>query len=349
MTANRLTRFRQRLDQEGLGGFLITNPANVYYLSGFTGEGHLLVDGQKAVIVTDPRYTEQAEAESKGWEVLTSPKDSGVSALAAGSRLGFESTHLTFRQYQDWREKLGQGLTGTSGLIEDLRIIKESAELDHIRKALAIGDEVFSAIQQEIRPGTAERDLAISIEYRLKKAGCEREAFETIAVSGLRSSLPHGRPSMRRLEAGDLLTLDFGGIWEHYAGDMTRTVAVEKSCARIRDVYHHVLDAQLSAIEAVAPGVLCKEVDEAARGTLRRVELDKHFVHSTGHGLGLDVHEAPTVSWKSDVVLKPNMVITVEPGVYIPGWGGVRIEDVVLVTENGHEVLTSSIKDLLVI
>lgn len=345
----RLSSLLELMAREGLDGFLVTDPANIYYLSGFTGEGTLLITEGKRYLVTDPRFLEQAEVESPGYDIQVLPGDGWTELTRHLNRIGFESEHLAYSRFQAWQQTLGEKLRPSRPLVEELRIIKDDEELDRIRTAVRIGDQVFQDVLPMIQRGVTERYLALTIDYRLKLRGCDREAFETIVVSGRRSSLPHGRPSDKTLEVGDLVTFDFGGFYQSYAGDMTRTVVVEKSCSRSRDIYSRVLEAQLTGVEVVAPGKTCREVDQAVREVFARNNLEQYFAHSTGHGVGLGVHEAPSVSRRSETVLQENMVITIEPGLYIPGWGGVRIEDVVLVKGNGHEILTGTTKDLLVI
>lgn len=345
----RLNRLLELMAGEGFDGMLITDPANIYYLSGFTGEGTLLVTEQKRYLITDPRFTEQAGQELSGFEIQGLPTDGWVSLTRDLKRVAFEAENVTFQRYQTWYQTLGDKLLPAKPLVEQLRLLKDETELEKIRTAVRIGDDVFQDLLPEIRPGVSERYLGIFIEHRLRVRGCEKEAFDTIVVSGKRSSLPHGRPADKTLEVGDVVTFDFGGLYQNYAGDMTRTVVVGKSCSRSRDIYSRVLEAQMTGVEAIKPGKTCREVDLAVREVFARNNLDQYFAHSTGHGVGLGVHEAPSVSRRNETVLQEGMVITVEPGLYIPDWGGVRIEDVVLVKGNGHEVLTGTTKDLMVI
>lgn len=345
----RVNRLLELMIGEGCDGLLVTDPANIFYLSGFSGDGTLLVTENQQYLITDPRFTEQAGQESPEFVIQGLPTDGWVSLTQNLNRVGFESGYVTYRGFQTWFKTLGDKLFPCNPLVEQLRLIKEETELEKIRTAVRIGDDVFQDILPEIRPGTSERHLGMMIDHRLRVRGCEKEAFDTIVVSGKRSSLPHGRPSDKILEVGDVVTFDFGGLYQAYAGDMTRTVVVGKSCSRSRDIYSRVLEAQMTGVVAIAPGKSCREVDLAVRGIFERNNLDQYFAHSTGHGVGLGVHEAPSVSRRNDTVLQEGMVITVEPGLYIPGWGGVRIEDVVLVKGNGHEVLTSTAKDLMVI
>jgi Xaa-Pro aminopeptidase len=350
--AQRVNNLRQKMEANGLDGFLVSKPENLYYLSGFTGEGLLVLTAKKLYLVTDPRYTEQAKVEAVGWEVYEQKQGyiKALPELCQGlSKIGFESRHLTFEQYLKAQEAVGERLEPRASLVEELRRVKEPEELARIRQAVAIGDAAFQELLPMIAVGTRERDLAIELERLLKLKGCSREAFDTIAVAGERASLPHGQPTENKLARGDMLTLDFGGFYRGYAGDTTRTVAIGGASPRLRDIYYRVLEAQMAGIDRVKAGVSCQEVDGAARECLKTHELDTYFVHSTGHGLGLEVHEEPAVSARSEVVLEENMVVTIEPGVYIPGWGGVRIEDVVIVKKTGCEILTAATKELLIL
>ena len=349
----RVNRLRRLMESRGLEAMVVTKRENRFYLSGFTGtDGVVLVTGDRTCLVTDRRYTEQALSECQGWEVVEAEADylQVIGELTCGrGPVGFESRHITYDQYLKLHGIIGDRLQAQAGLVEELRKVKDDAEIASIRTAVAIGDAAFDDLLKIIGPGWSERDIAWEMVKLLRQKGCSKEAFDVIAVSGRRASLPHGQPSDKRLEPGEMLTLDFGGFYSGYAGDTTRTLAVGEIPARLKEVYFSVLDAQMAAIEAVRAGVFCREIDQAARTCLKRHGLDSYFAHSTGHGLGLEVHEAPGVGSKSDEVLVENMVITVEPGVYIPGWGGVRIEDVVVVRENGCEVLTKAEKDLLII
>ncbi|NLV17299.1 MAG: aminopeptidase P family protein [Syntrophomonadaceae bacterium] len=347
----RINNLRKLIKDQELDGLLVTDPANVFYLASFSGDGTLLITDEAQFLVTDRRYIEQAEAEAPEFTIGDIAETDWKLLTQKVSQVGFESAHLTYQSYLVWSGIIGEKLKSTNMLVENLRMIKDEDEIERLRGAVRIGDEVFQDVLAEIRPGVSEKHLATYIEHRLRIRGCDREAFDTIAVSGQRSSLPHGKPSEKTLEIGDLLTLDYGGVYQGYSGDMTRTVAVNKSCPRIRNIYSWVLEAQMAGVEAVAPGKTCREIDGAVREVFERANLIQHFAHSTGHGVGLNVHELPSVSRKNDRILQENMVITIEPGLYIPGWGGIRIEDVVLVrgNSNGHEILTNTVKDLLII
>ncbi len=349
----RIDDLRRLMESHGLEAMVVTKRENRFYLSGFTGtDGVVLVTGDRVVVVTDRRYTEQARYECQGWEVVEAGTDyfEVIGELIHGlGPVGFESRHVTYDQYLKLFSLAGDKLRPERGLVEELRKVKDDAEIANIRRAVAIGDEAFGDLLKMLGPGWSERDIAWEMVKLLRQKGCSKEAFDIIAVSGYRACLPHGQPTDKRLEPGEMLTLDFGGFYSGYAGDTTRTVAIGEVSSRLREVYDSVLEAQVAAIEAVRAGVCCREVDEAARSCLRKYGLDSYFAHSTGHGLGLEVHEAPSVGLRSEEILVENMVITIEPGVYIPGWGGVRIEDVVVVKEKGCEVLTEAEKALLTI
>lgn len=336
------------MDENNCQGFIVSHPANMYYLSGFSGEGVLFIDVERQIILTDGRYLEAAAAECPGFEARQTSDQNLVELSGGSKKVGIESTHVTYQRFQTWQRIIGEKLQPQAALIEQLRSVKDESEIDLIREAVHIGDQVYLTILPMLQPGISERAVALEIDHQLKLMGCDKEAFETIVISGRRTSMPHGKPSEKEIEKGELVTMDFGGFYRCYAGDMTRTVAVGKSCSRTRSMYGRVLEAQLEAIATVEAGRTCREVDEAARRVFKKYELDSYFLHSTGHGLGLEIHEMPAVSSRSETVLKENMVITIEPGVYLQDWGGVRIEDVVLVKSGGHQVLTKSGKDLVV-
>jgi len=349
----RINKLRRMMEDGGMEGLIITRPENRFYLSGFTGEdGILFISLDKLYLVTDSRYVEQAAAESPGWQVVEVAGDylKALPDLVGGQgKVGFESRHITYDLYHKLAQHLEGRLKPCVSMVEELRKVKDEEELALIRKAVEIGDAAYRDILPFISIGVTEREIAVELERLLKVKGCSRIAFDTIAVSGIRASLPHGKPSSKRLEAGDMLTLDFGGVYEGYAGDTTRTIAIGEAPAYLRNVYQRVLEAQQAAIRAVRAGVPCREVDGAARDYLKAHGLDKYFAHSTGHGLGLQVHEEPAVGARSEMILQENMVITIEPGVYITGWGGVRIEDVVIVKETGCEIVTKAEKALVIL
>ncbi len=359
MSELRLGKVRQAMAEKGLDGLVISKPENRAYLSGFTGtSGWLLITPQKAYLVTDFRYTEQAAAQAPAYEVVK--QDATVSAQQLIARLceqervqklGYEGDFLTVDDFETYRKlHPGRELVSATGLVEALRMVKEPAEVELMRTAARIADEAWAEILKQIKPGVVERDLAVELEYQMKKRGAEGNAFDFIVASGTRSALPHGVASDKRIEQGDLVTFDFGCVYKGYCSDMTRTVMVGEPTEKQREIYAIVLEAQMRGLAACKPGMTGKELDEVCRSYIREKGYADHFGHGTGHGVGRFIHEGPKVSVRGEQdVLQPGMVVTIEPGIYLPGWGGVRIEDMVLVTEDGCERLSQSPKDLLIL
>lgn len=311
-----------------------------------------MVSADDKYLFTDSRYFEQAAIECPDWE-LVPERASGIEGLIdVGSRyksIGIESHSVTYQFYIELDKKLRAEVIPSENMIEDLRMVKGERELELMRATARISDEVFLEICPLIKPGVAEKQVADHIVALLKEKGCEKESFDTIVVSGENAALPHGRPGEKGFASGDMVTMDFGGFYHGYAGDMTRTVAVQKASSRLKDHYQAVLEAQELGVSLVRAGQVCADIDRQVRHCLQKYGLDNYFIHSTGHGVGLEIHEKPTVSSRSQTELQKNMVITIEPGIYIPGWGGIRIEDTVIVEENGCEIITKSDKSLLII
>lgn len=350
----RLDKLRHLLKEQQLDAILISKAENIYYLSGFTGgeDGRLLVNNRQAYILTDSRYFEQVQTECAGW-TLVEERPGTLSALSslceAVGRFGFEAHHLSYQQFRSLDESLSSELIPVDNLVEGLRAIKDPLEIECLRQASRVNDEVFQEILASLKPGLSEEAIARKICFLLREKGCTKESFDTIVLAGENCALPHGRPGPRILKDGDMLTLDFGGFYRHYSGDMTRTVAIGQASSRLHEMYSLVLLAQESALNQVKAGATARQVDRAAREVFRQAGMEKYFIHSTGHGLGLEVHENPSLSQRSEAALSENMVVTVEPGLYIPGWGGIRIEDVVLVKHHGCEIITRSEKGLLIV
>lgn len=334
--------------------FLITKPENIRYLSNFTsgGDARLLVSSTEKYIFTDGRYLEQAKRECPDWELIR-VNGAGLDSLASicdkYNSLLIEGHHVTYELYQQLAAEVKTPLIPVVEAVEKLRAVKDDQELELIRQAAKIGDIVFTRICQEIQVGVSERHIANRIAYILKEEGCNGESFETIAVAGENAALPHGKPGDRLLQRGDMLTLDFGGFYKGYAGDMTRTVVLGEASPKLKDIYQRVLEAQELGVATVKSGLKCREIDRQVRQRLADYGLDQYFVHGTGHGVGLEIHEMPTLSSRAEAVLEENMVVTVEPGIYMPGWGGIRIEDSVIVKNGGCEVITRSDKELIII
>ncbi|MGZ4822244.1 MAG: M24 family metallopeptidase [Terriglobales bacterium] len=344
-----------QLEKLHLDAFLTTHPANVRYLCGFTGSSGALVlhDGRPAFF-TDGRYTAQAREQVAHARVFIS-KGSPLLAAAQFARkkglrtLGVERDHVTLGMHAALRTALGAAtrLRGVSGVVERLRMIKDPEEVALIRDAVNLGVSLLDIALKSIRPGIAEAEVAAQIEFAARRAGAEAMSFETIVAAGSRSGMPHGIASALPIPARGFVVLDFGVILHGYCSDMTRTVHVGKASAGARRMYDSVLEAQQSAVNAVRAGTLCGQVDQAARSTLRSAGLARHFTHSTGHGVGLEIHEPPRIGRGQREPLQAGMMITIEPGVYVAGKGGVRIEDMVLVTGGGCEVLTPAPKDFI--
>jgi Xaa-Pro aminopeptidase len=338
-----------------LDALLVGHLPNVRYLCGFTGTaGGLLITEEHCLFFTDGRYTTQAREQVKGAKVLIAP----LPPLAAAAkwisthkktRIGIEGEHLSVAARGRLIADLPSGpkLREAPALVERLRIIKDAEELNCIRAAVQLGSRLFDTALKTIRPGVKETDVAAEMEYAAHRAGAQEMSFSTIIAAGKRSALPHGRASAAAIPARGFVVCDFGVILTGYCSDMTRTVHVGRPTTEERRAYKAVRGAQQAAISAVRPGVSVSEVDGASRKLLKKEGLAKYFTHSTGHGVGLEIHEAPRVAAGQTEILHPGMVITIEPGIYLPGKWGVRIEDMVLVTESGCEVLASTSRELI--
>jgi len=352
-----LNRLREALAREGVPAMLVTDNTNVGWLTGFTGTfGRVIVTPTDSLFITDSRYTIQAQEEVKGIPIVSfaSPVNGDeftvdkLREFGVG-QVGFESATNTYATWQGWTKKFaGIELIPVRDILSDLRMIKSAAEVEQIRRACGVADAAFDHIQRIIQPGVTEMDVTLDLEFFIRRQGAEI-AFPSIVVSGERGARPHGKPSEKRLEVGDFVTMDFGARVGGYNSDITRTVVVGEASDRHREVYETVLEAQLEALHAIRPGHLARDVDRVAREILGTRDLAKFFGHGLGHGLGRVVHDGGRLSPTSDDVIQPGQIWTVEPGVYIPGFGGVRIEDDVLVTETGIEILTHSTKELLIL
>ena len=360
MNPSRLRRLQLALGENDLDLLLVTHLPNIRYLCGFTGSAAaLLVGGREAVLFTDGRYRTQAKAEVRGARVVIAAKAPLAAAAehlsgkrrSRPARLGVEAEWITAAG----RDRLASAVKGKARLhsapllVERARMVKDAVEIAAIRRAVRLGASLFRVACAKIRPGTREVEVAAAMEYEARRAGAEGMSFPTILASGPRSAMVHGRASSARISRRGFVVCDFGVILAGYCSDRTRTVHVGRPSAEARALYESVLEAQLAAIDAVRPGATAAEVDEAARSVLQRRKLARYFTHSTGHGLGLEIHEAPRLAAGQKQTLEPGMVITIEPGIYVPGKWGVRIEDVVVVTASGCEVLTGTEKELVVI
>ena len=351
---NRIERLLKAIGSLGMGGALFVGAENMRYFSGFTGEGMVFVGERLRLVLTDFRYTEQARAECPGFTVQEA--DEAGQYAEAGRVLdelgvaGYEADTLTVAQYHrlggEGHELLPQG-----ELPLELRSVKEPGEWERIRAAAAIADRAFAELLPLLRPGLSEREVAAELDYRMLRLGAEGTSFATIAASGPNGSKPHAVPTDRRLGRGDLLTLDFGCKLGGYCSDMTRTVAIGEPGPELRRVYGIVLNAQLQALEALKPGVTGRQVDAVAREAIAAQGYGERFGHGLGHGVGLFIHEEPRLTPRDagERVLVPGNVVTIEPGIYLPGVGGVRIEDMCLLTEGGFVNGSASTKELLVL
>ncbi len=354
---DRLARLRVSLAELGADALLVSHLPNVRYLCGFSGSaGLLLVAESKATLFTDSRYTFQAREEVVGAEVRIAKK--GVlralrEALRRDRRrfrrLAYSASHVTVADKHSLEANGGGGIRWVQdgNLVEKLRAVKDARELATIRQAAILVSDVFCRTLRLIRPGVSELELAAEIEYGIKRGGGSGPSFETIVASGERSAWAHARPGSKLLSKSELVVLDQGAIIGGYCSDMTRTVCLGRASPRARDLYGAVLKAQQAAKQAIRPGVTAGDVDHAARASLKSSKLDRYFTHSTGHGLGLEVHEMPRLGKAEQTVLREGMVLTVEPGVYLEGFGGIRIEDDVVVTAQGSDDLTTAPRDLL--
>jgi Xaa-Pro aminopeptidase len=353
------TKRRRKLLREirrrGVDCLLVTHPANWYYLTGFTGEsGVLLLGSGGATLITDGRFTTQAKDEAPGIRVEL---QKGPLYAAVGEwlkkrnvrRAAFDPEQWRMAHWKALRTACGARcrLIEVSGVAEGLRMKKDPGELAVMRKAAILAGEVLADVLRLLKPGVKESEISAEIEYQMKKRGASGPSFETIVAFGERTALPHARPTAKRLRKNELVVLDLGVILGRYCSDITRTVHVGRAPERTRSWYRAVQEANESATAAVTEGVTCAEVDAAARDVLKKSGLEKYFVHSTGHGLGLEVHEAPRVARGQSIRLQAGNVITIEPGVYVEGVGGIRIEDDVVVGVHGREVLTRVSRDLI--
>jgi len=353
---NRLRKFREKLKEKDYDAALITKRENYIYISGFTGSSaYLVITQDDAILVTDFRYIEQAGMQAPLFKV-TKYQGSLIIALndilkeKGINSLGFEEAYITYETYADYKEKLSvKELNPLGGIIENLRLSKDHSETEVIKKAVEVADNAFSHVLPYIKPGVSELDIAAEIEYFMKKQGAKGPSFETIVASGERSSMPHGVASGRKLKLGDAITLDYGALYNDYCSDMTRTVFLGNPCEELKKIYKIVLDAQISALNSTRSGMAAKDVDGVAREIINGSGYEKNFGHGLGHGVGLEIHEDPRLSPTGSSILQDGMVVTVEPGIYVEGLGGVRIEDIVVVNGDKPVVLTRSTKEMIII
>jgi Xaa-Pro aminopeptidase len=354
----RLEKVYQVMEENKVDGLFLMRDANIRYVSGFTGgDSFVFLLPPKKVFITDSRYTEQAEKECPGFEIVQHrgeyPNFEETIARLSNEyhirKIGFEQDFVTFEIYDKLRLALDERteLVPTSGLVESVRFIKDEGEIACIKKAAQIACAAFTHVVNLIKPGLREKDIEVELEYQMKKNGASKPAFATIVASGPRGSLPHAQPSERIMRMGDLITMDFGAVYQGYCSDITRTISLGEPGNRQKEVYQIVKEAQEAGLKAVRSGIEGRMADKAAREVIEKAGFGSCFGHGLGHGVGLEIHEEPALNNNCRKMLAAGAVVTVEPGIYIPDWGGVRIEDTVLVTGEGCEVLTPVSKELI--
>lgn len=342
------------LEQKQLDAIIVSNPYNMRYISGFSGgTGYLYLSRGKRAVLTDSRYTIQAKEEAKSFEICQVEKDymDLIEALAdqeQAKKIGLEGKDFLCSDFYKWKS-LREDFEWTflENELSDLRIIKTPEELERIKEAERIGDLAFERILNQIKPGMTELEVAAYLEFYMKQNGAEGLSFDTIVASGINSSKPHAVPSRKKIENGDFVTMDFGCIYEGYCSDMTRTVVVGKASDEQKKIYNTVLEAQKRGLETIKAGLTGAQVDQVARDYIKEMGFGKCFGHGLGHSVGLFIHENPRLSPNETTVLVENITETVEPGIYVENFGGVRIEDLVVVTSQGCENFTCSPKNLI--
>lgn len=355
--AARLAAAREKLAETGADWLFVSNLFNIRYLSGFTGSHALLfISADRQVLLTDGRYDQQVRDQTRGFEIVIqgTRKEHEAAADALGdlmkTRVVFESNHVTFETYSKWLEHLPAAeYIGKAGLIETLRVVKEEAEVDATRRALAIAEQAHLKALDFIREGMTERELSFFIYQCMYEAGAEKESFDPLILFGERSSLPHGKPSDRKLKKGDIVLTDFGCIVDGYCSDITRTVCFGEPGDEVKSMYAAVREANLRAAEAIKPGMSGKEADAVARKVIEDAGRKDQFIHGLGHGTGLEIHESPRMSYIAEGELKAGHLVTIEPGVYNPAIGGIRLEDMAVIRENGCEVLNQTSTELRIL
>ncbi|MGE7915585.1 M24 family metallopeptidase [Lysinibacillus xylanilyticus] len=353
---SQLEQLRTALRAQQSDVFIITSHQNRRYLTGFTGSaGTVVITQTQALLLVDFRYTQQATNQSKEFDVREIDRSHLYETIQeildteSIQTVGFEQQHVTYEAYQLMSSKLTATLKPLSNIVENLRMIKTTEEIELIKKAAWVSDEAFKYILTFIKPGVSEIDIANELEFHMRKNGATGAAFDIIIASGHRSALPHGVASDKKIEKGDMLTLDFGAYYQGYRSDMTRTIAVGEPPEKLKEVYQIVYDSLQKALSNMKAGITGKEADSYSRDFIKAKGYGKNYGHGSGHGIGLDIHENIFMSTVCEDILEENMVLTVEPGIYIPKIGGVRIEDDVIVTKNGVEVITNSPKELIIL
>jgi Xaa-Pro aminopeptidase len=353
---SRLEKLRSQFTSLKVDAFLITFPPHLRYLSGFSGSSGIgLVTPDTSYFLTDGRYADQVKNEIHGWKTFITQRSLfdemyRRKLLQPGTRVGFDGNTVSYSQFTQLKQSLPRiKFLPKVDCVERIAVVKDENEIGKIRRAVEITDRVFSEILPLLKLGVSELDIAAEISYRQRKHGSEIDAFESIVASGERGALPHGRATSKKIKQHELITLDFGCVVDGYHSDMTRTVALGAPKPEARKIYNIVLDAQVRAIESVRSGMKTKDLDAVARTYIKKKGYDKFYRHSLGHGLGLQIHEPPRISVLSTAMLETGNVVTIEPGIYIPNLGGVRIEDDIVVRNGSCEVLNTSTKELLIL
>ena len=353
---NRLLQIREKLNKNGIDAILITKRENYLYLSGFTGtSAYLLITRENTFLFTDFRYIEQATKQAPLFEVIKYQGDVAVEInnllkKLVVKKLGFEADDISYNKYFDFRGKFeATELIPQKGFMESLRIIKSKEEIELIKKAVEIADGAFNHVLNYFKPGVKENQIAAEIEYYFKKNGGEGPSFDTIVASGVRSAMPHGLASEKEIQLGDVIIMDYGAIYNGYCSDITRTVFLGYANDKMREIYETVLKVQIEALKGAFSGKIGREIDGIAREMITRAGYGENFGHGLGHGVGLEIHEEPRLSLTGAKVMENGMVVTVEPGIYLEGLGGVRIEDMIIINNDQPLVLTKAPKELIII
>jgi len=349
---DRITALRNELEENSLDAVLVFKNENRRYISGFTGtSGYVIITEKSAYFITDFRYIGQATDQCQGYEIIEHNNDKSIFNIINSlgiKKIGFEEDFVTYSQYTEFKDKLDHvTLLPLNGSINKLRKYKDENEIEDIAMAAYITDEAFGYICEFIKPAVSERNIAMELENFMRRKGASKISFDIIVASGVRSALPHGVASEKLVEKGDFVTMDFGCVYNGYCSDMTRTIVVGQANEKQKKIYNTVLETQLKALDAIRPGITGFEVDKVARDIITEKGYGDYFGHGLGHGVGLEIHEAPRLSPLGKDTLAQGMVVTVEPGIYIPDFGGVRIEDLLVVTEESHRILSKSPKQLI--
>ncbi len=352
--SSRLTKLRKSFEKKGIDGFLVTDINNIRYLIGFSGSsGLLLITKKENIFVTDFRYKEQSKREVKGWDIVIQKGEVIKTIKYLSRRIGIKKLGFESSASYEFFKRLSKdiNLKAFKGLVERLRVIKDAFEIDSIREAIRRAEAAFLEVRPYIKEGVKERTISLRLEERIKKKGCRYIPFDVIVASGPNSAIPHARPTEKKIAKGNLVVIDWGAEANGYFSDMTRTLLIDKgtNTSKKKEIYRLVLEANKRAISQILPRVKSKDIDFSARGIIQKAGYGEYFGHGTGHGVGLQVHELPRITWSRREILKENMVFTIEPGIYLPGLGGVRIEDMVMVKSDGSEIMTTLPKELEII